>query len=109
MDTYLYRFSFVPPNSLFPGMGAFHGSELAYVFSNPWTATPFADAEKALSLSMIGYWGRFADSSDPNGDDAILWPKYLTDTDLHLILDTEISTGTGLNKDKCDFWSAFGM
>ena len=58
------------PTPLFP-LGAYHGSELQYLFGhldNP--------AQQALADRMIGYWSRFAWTGDPNGPGLPSWPRF---------------------------------
>ena len=76
--TWLYRFSLVPAagRALLPG--AFHTSEIYYVFGTlsayPRVPTDAADAER--SATVRGYWTRFAATGDPNGEGAAPWSRY---------------------------------
>src|SRR5262249_1561321 len=91
-----------------PGLGAFHSSEIKFVFGNPGQLTPGALTDDELKLwgAMSGYWSRHASSGDPNGDKAVAWPKYDQATDQNIVLDLTISMQTGLEKDLCDFWDS---
>lgn len=83
--TYTYEFadrtapvgffgSFVPPG--FP-TGAFHSSEVAYLFDTP---TFDLNAEqRALSDQMVTYWTRFAATGNPNARGLPAWPAYRGD------------------------------
>jgi para-nitrobenzyl esterase len=66
----------------------------------------FSAEEQQLAKALRGYWARFARTGDPNGGNAVTWPKYDATTDQHLVLDATISTGTGLHKTNCDFWAS---
>src|ERR1019366_10151537 len=61
----------VPPG----GYGAFHGSEIWYVFNTlgakpyPWT-----EQDRALAQAMGAYWVNFARTGDPNGAELPAWP-----------------------------------
>ncbi len=86
-------------------LGAFHGSELLFVFGNP--LKPFASlqaSEEPLSKTMMGYWGAMAAGGDPNGGGRFMWPAYDLSTEPQIVLDTTISTVTQLRKAECDFW-----
>lgn len=58
------------PSPLFP-LGAYHGSELQYLFGHLPTA-----AQQALADRMIGYWSHFAWTGNPNGPGLPAWPRF---------------------------------
>ena len=76
--TWLYRFSAVPLAGRAVLKGAFHTSEIYYVFetlaSYPKVPTDAGDAR--LAAVVNGYWVRFARTGDPNGSDAPDWATY---------------------------------
>ncbi|HKI16023.1 MAG TPA: carboxylesterase family protein, partial [Roseiarcus sp.] len=57
--------------------GAFHASELFYVFDNlhacPWL---IEDADRALARLASSYWINFIKTGDPNGPSLPHWPSY---------------------------------
>ena len=77
--------------------------ELPFVFRNGF-GQQLSDADTAMSDVIDGYWFRFARTGDPNGDGAVAWPAYAQASDTNLVLDTTVTTNSGLKKDKCDFW-----
>jgi para-nitrobenzyl esterase len=84
-------------------MGAFHGSELPYVFhSIPARLKPDPEDEQ-LSEQMMGYWTRFARTGDPNGEGAFQWPAYDAEGERYLILNAPLSVGQHLRQEWCDF------
>lgn len=101
-QVYLYQFARHGPLAQRSGLGVFHGSEIPYVFRSfpPRLTLPSDDDQ--LSQAMLGYWVRFARSGDPNGDGAPLWPAYDATGDRHLVLDSPITTGSGLRREVCD-------
>jgi para-nitrobenzyl esterase len=87
-------------------LGAFHASELAYVFDafavEGYVPTP---ADTALSNHIQDYWGAFAATGDPGmGRDAMAWPSYRTEEEASLILDEPLSTRDAVEAAHCDFW-----
>ncbi|HKF29690.1 MAG TPA: carboxylesterase family protein [Candidatus Binataceae bacterium] len=68
---------FIPSPLSFPA-GAYHGSELFYLFN--FGATLGTD-QKHLADTMIRYWSHFARTGDPNVDGTPQWPLYSVATD----------------------------
>jgi para-nitrobenzyl esterase len=104
-----YRYDFVHAIDFpVPDLGAFHGSELEFVFGNPINslASPLTAAEQTLSAAMMGYWGAMAGAGNPNGGARPSWPLYQLTTEPDLVLDLTLSTETELKKAQCDFWDA---
>jgi para-nitrobenzyl esterase len=104
--TFLYHFTHVTRLGAQLGLGAFHGSELPFVFGLPAaTALP---QERTLSEAMMAYWTNFAKMGDPNDGKLLRWPVYTPTEDPHLQLDVPITTGRELRKPYCDFFDAIG-
>lgn len=99
--TFLYHFTYVTRVGAQLGLGAFHGSEIPFVFGNLANPTP---QERALSDAMMTYWTNFAKSGDPNDGTLPTWPAYTLGEDEHVQLDTPIAAGRELRKPYCDFW-----
>lgn len=62
------------PGSFGDMKGAFHSSELWYVFGTLdkcWR--PMTEADYALSERMVTYWTNFAKTGDPNGEGVPVW------------------------------------
>src|SRR5262245_12390651 len=73
--TYLYNFARVLPVPILlaVNLGAFHGSEIVYVFGSITMPTP---DDTTLGETIRGYWTRFAQTGNPNGRGAPKWPRY---------------------------------
>lgn len=88
VPTYAYEFqeknapSFI--TDPFMPWGAFHASELPFVFGTRIVTTPpspdpgevATPAQLALSKKMMAYWGAFAASGQPNAAGLKAWPRF---------------------------------
>jgi para-nitrobenzyl esterase len=99
--TFLYHFTYVTRAGAQLGLGAFHGSEIPFVFGNLTNPTP---QERALSDAMMRYWVNFAKTGDPNDWALPAWPAYTLAGDPHLQLDVPIKADRELRKRYCDFF-----
>ena len=75
---YIYHFARQLPGD---NCGAFHSSELWYVFgtlNRCWR--PFTIGDAQLSENMLGYWTNFMRTGDPNGRDLAPWAPYTEKT-----------------------------
>jgi len=73
---WLYLFSHVEPGPESERYGAFHSSEMPYVFETLDKASwrPFTAADRQLSQTLAGYWANFVKTGNPNGDGLPQWP-----------------------------------
>jgi para-nitrobenzyl esterase len=110
--TYAYEFNdeFAPPQPppaglTFP-LGAYHGSEVQYLFDTGFFFE-FTPAQQQLSQAMVSYWTNFAATGDPNGGTLPSWSPYNTTVDefQSLIPPTPTVESTFNTEHKCDaFW-----
>ena len=128
-DAYNYYFSHTPVFSVntYPTApwGAFHGSEVPFVWGADFEMT--GKAEHELSKTMVQYWSNFAKSSNPNKNAPAFgnapklphWPKLETDLSDGVIRlasgnwvpyswssfdKANVSAVDGMRKMECDFW-----
>lgn len=88
VPTYAYEFQEqnVPQLAADPFMpwGAYHAAELPFLFMSSISTTPASPDPRevatpeqlSLSVQMVGYWGRFAATGNPNGWNAPEWPRF---------------------------------
>jgi para-nitrobenzyl esterase len=77
---YRFRFDLGPPpaSANAPQLGAYHSSEIEYVFGqlDSKAGIPWRAEDRQLSELMQNYWANFARSGDPNGPGLPKWPVY---------------------------------
>ena len=74
---YTYFFDRPIPWPAHPEFGAFHTSEVPYVFGTLHTLDrPWQPVDEHVSDVMSSYWVNFASSGDPNGTNLPAWPAY---------------------------------
>jgi para-nitrobenzyl esterase len=102
---YVYDFTRTRPGSAGERWGAFHASELAFVFGTlvPRSVEGFGDLQIAardreLSDQMGAAWVHFATTGDPNGPGAPAWPAY--DTENRTVMEFG-QTATRARRDPC--------
>lgn len=109
---YRYYFTRVPPGSG-ERLGAFHGSEMAYVFENYPYRISYQDRDKELGEIISTYWVNFARTGDPNvaadpkAVAAPTWPVYDASRDSVLELGDEVRVQSHVNAAGLDFFDTF--
>ncbi len=89
---YTYYFDRAIPWPEHPEYGAFHTSEVPYVFGNlELTRHPFEPIDQKVSDAVSSYWMNFAASGDPNGKSLVNWPAYSPDA--HKTMELGAKTG----------------
>ena len=105
--TYLYSFDINPSYaSVMAFFGAFHASEIPFVFHSLPEPLEFTSSEAAVSLEMVSYWTSFARHGHPNDAANVQWPLH-GEEDRHLEIGSHgITVGRHLSRDNCDFWDS---
>ncbi len=109
VPTYAYEFhdENAPPFVDAPNtpQGAFHASELAYLFPNT-AVRPLNAAQRRLSRVMLGYWSRFISTGNPNRSGLPAWPRFHPSRDKVLeLVPGEIAPTSRFAADHhCVFW-----
>ncbi len=107
LDVFLYNFDRpIPIPSLdFLDLRATHGAEIAYVFGSVGSDV-IGEDDLALSAAIQRYWGRFAQSGDPNGGEDPAWPTFSPNADARLNLNVELTSLEDFRSDVCAFWES---
>ena len=112
-NTYAYEFNDEnappqpPPAGLSFPLGAYHGSEIQYLFDTGYFFE-FTAPQQQLSAAMVSYWTNFAATGDPNGGTLPAWSLYNPTTDVFqsLIPPTPTTESTFNTDHMCDgFWN----
>ena len=100
-DVYLYNFARPDADPDYADLGADHTAEIGYVFGSVELMT---EADRQVARAMQGYWTRLASNGDPNGEGAVVWPRYEDASDERINFDVPISVLTGFRRTECEFW-----
>jgi para-nitrobenzyl esterase len=74
---FTYYFDRVIPWPAHPEFGAFHTSEVPYVFDTIGKLDrPWLPVDTKLADQLSSYWSNFAKNGDPNGTELPPWPAY---------------------------------
>ncbi len=99
--SYLYHFTRVPP-SRSQTIGAFHASEILFVFDSHSPIAGLTEDDKELTSAMGRYWTNFAATGDPNGPGLVHWPSYAPATDQWMTFNPSIAVQAGIRAAKLD-------
>jgi para-nitrobenzyl esterase len=106
--TYLYFFSHVRPSPNSKYNGAYHASEILYVFGNLSPENKaYQDIDFKLSEMMTSYWVNFATTGDPNGKGLPRWTPYDRSAEPYLDFGDTIQLRNHLFKEQLDFLEQF--
>jgi para-nitrobenzyl esterase len=83
VPSYEYRFSYVAESLQGKWPGAFHASEIPYVFDTVSAkyGSDLAPSDAAIAKQANEYWVNFVKTGDPNAPGLPLWPAYHAATD----------------------------
>ena len=99
--TYLYHFTRVPPSKS-QTIGAFHASEIFFVFGSHSPLAGLSEEDAALTEAMGLYWTNFAKTGDPNGAGLPEWPLYDAAQDQWMTFNPELEVKSNIRSEKLD-------
>lgn len=101
---YLYFFTHVAPNPNSKYLGAYHASEIAYVFDNLNRQNSLlTETDSKLAEVMSAYWVNFATTGNPNGKGLPQWSPYDQQAEPYLDLGDVVQSRNHLLKEQLDF------
>jgi len=110
LDTYSgrafgYVFTHTPSwvSAVDPSLGAYHSSEIPFVFSTLQNTYPHTPEEDQLAMQITSFWSDFAQHSDPdkNGE----WPIYAAPRYTRTLLDLPSAQEDNYATEYCQFWN----
>jgi para-nitrobenzyl esterase len=107
VPTYAYEFAdqrapmiFHVPSE-FP-LGAYHGSDVPYLWDNPTGSFGLSPSQLRLSGTMIDYLARFAATGSPNGFGTPYWPR--TTSTVQVLAPSRVGPADTAAAHHCDLW-----
>lgn len=79
-SVFTYFWTHSPPSQ---SLGAFHGSEMYYVFNNipyNYPDMSWTDVDYSIQTTIVEYWANFIKTGNPNGGNLTYWPVSGNDT-----------------------------
>ena len=110
LRVYTYFWTHRPPGPGHDTRGAFHGSEITYVFGNvPASGGPWTDDDRRLANIMSSYWANYVATGNPNGPGVPAWPTYDPKSPTVMELGDHFRPIPVASPEKLDFWRRFFM
>ena len=92
-----------------PNLGAFHGTELPFVFN--FERMFRVPDDYTVARHIVSYWTNFARTGNPNTGTQpvnLFWPTYAASgpNNVHMILQPTLATRTALKQEQCAVWDS---
>jgi len=108
---YRYHFAYEMHDPIFNVFGDYHGSEINYVFSNPWpfddhSLRNWTDVDQAMADAFGAYWSNMVHNQQPNYDEVvpILWPVWDPVSELNVRMEIPVVLEAHYLTPQCNFW-----
>jgi para-nitrobenzyl esterase len=88
--------------------GAFHTSEVPYVFNTlNQSKRPWTNQDRKLADTLGGYWVNFMKTGDPNGEGLPQWPAFTSKSAVTMELGDKLQPRPVAEKAKVEFWQKY--
>jgi len=108
LPVYAYFWTHAPPGNDHDTRGAYHGSEINYVFDNlygtdlPWTAN-----DRRIADTMSSLWANFAKTGNPNGAGLPHWSEVTAGDPAVMELGDHFGRMPVADAKRLEFWKRF--
>ncbi|GAB1601119.1 acetylcholinesterase-like [Argonauta hians] len=112
-NVYIYSFEYLSKSSLLPKwMGAFHTSDVAFIFAHALSGKSYSAEDKAVTKKMTSLFTNFSKSGNPNNGDCSdcpsePWTKFKLKSQKYIVLDdsSKLEMKDHNMNNMCGFWS----
>jgi para-nitrobenzyl esterase len=102
--SYAYFWTHAPPGPDSDRQGAYHMSEINYIFNNLYaTDRPWTDKDRSIADMMSSYWANFAATGNPNGKGLPEWPALDRDSPVVMEVGDHFALMPPVEKSRADF------
>lgn len=108
LPVYTYFWTHAMPGPGHDLRGAYHGSEINFVFNNLYaTDAPWTNEDHQIADTMSSYWANFIKTGNPNGKGLPDWPAYDASKPRVMALGDQWGPIPVTNEARLDFWKRF--
>ena len=105
-DLFYYRFHQVLSTTDRKGDGAYHTTELLYLFQHmSGDAFSATDDERFTEAAMLEYWTSFAATGVPSGDGLATWLNHDATDEYYLSINSTLELLQRAKESDCEFWN----
>lgn len=105
---FTYFWTHARPGPSKPMRGAFHGSEIDYVFNSlHLTDLPWTDQDHQIAETMSSYWANYIKTGNPNGPGLAEWPEWDLTKPQVMELGDAFRPIPVASPEKLDFWRRY--
>jgi len=107
-NAYTYYWTHAEPGPDSARYGAFHTSEVPYIFNTmEFAQRPWTDRDHQLAQILQSYWINFMVSGNPNGPGLVDWPAFTAKTPATMELGDRFGARPVSDIAKLEFWETY--